>query len=493
MLTPRNRGYICYMKGKFKEYLLYVSVGLALIGLIASQVYWISQSYQINKTQFIKEVNNTLNGYSLSSIQNNMGKVFNVITKHTSNSEAETVVAFKMLETILNMSKDSSGQSDIRFALMLSHDSLLNAPANSEVPEINKDSLTSFLKSYHLYEQEKMNPVCEDVRRELLKSGITIPFEIALLTKIPRKITQTTAKDAGQFIAIPLKSNRVSIGINSSIQLAFENEKVFILRKMWLLLSVSILLIAISSLTFMYLLKTIFNQKKMNALKNEFIDNMTHELKTPISTVSVAIEAIQKFDVIEDKGKTKEYLSIANNELSRLSMMVDKVLKTSAFERNKIQLNFEKINIVELAEVVIKNFKLQFDKHHVQFTSSFSQQAIFIRADKQHFTNVIYNLIDNAVKYSGANPELMVAISITDHVVRLEVRDKGIGIPAQYLTKIFENFFRVPSGNRHDIKGYGLGLSYVKSVIMGHKGSIEVASEVNKGTVFTIELPLYNE
>ena len=490
-----------------KTRILIILVCIALIGIIVSQIYWLNQSYQISKKQFIKEVDISLRNYAIKNMKDNLNNFIELTQKQIGDSQE--VVSYKMIGNILNMVKSVSGEvylnfdfQDLDSLTIIKHDSLLSTThlflkrgqnQDSSIFRHFKSTISisdSSLATQQSKQQDKRTRDYENIKEELLKSGINIPFEMAMVDKKTHAITWSSRKDAAQFSAIPFKSDIISIAHgNYDVQLAFKEEGIFILKRMWQLLLISIMLIFISGFTFVYLLKTIFNQKKLNELKNDFINNITHELKTPISTMSVAIEAIQNFDVINDKQKTNEYLNITNNELFRLSTMIDKVLKTSAFEQNNIKFNLEKLNLIDLSETVIGNFKPQFEKHRVQFTSSYNSDAIYVLADKVHFTNVIYNLIDNAIKYSPIKPEISYKISLHTRRIFIEVKDNGIGIPTEYTDRIFEKFFRVPTGNVHNVKGYGLGLNYVKGVLSGHNGSISVKSEENRGTTFTIELP----
>ena len=479
-----------------KTRILIILVCIALIGIIISQIYWLSQSYQISKTQFIKEVNISLNNYGIKNLKTNLNKVI----EETKEQKGDSVQFddYKLIERILTAMDLNFNTLEISSA-----SSSIYLKSKSYYPDSNiispikaKSALDSIVYIPRSSEENshKGSRHYLAIKEALLKSGINIPFEMALINKKLNKINWSSRNNPKEFSAIPLKSDIVSIALdNNNIQLAFKDESIFILKKMWQLLLVSIVLIFISGFTFFYLLKNIFSQKKLNVLKNDFINNITHELKTPLSTIGVAIEALQKFDVIYDKPKTHEYLNIANNEIFRINTLVDKVLKTSAFDHNNIKFNMEKLNLMDLSEMAIGNFKPQFEKHQVKFTASYNSNVIFVLADKLHFTNVIYNLIDNAIKYSPVKPEISYKITLFARRIFIEVKDNGIGISSNYTDRIFEKFFRVPTGNVHNVKGYGLGLSYVKGVLTGHNGSISVKSEQNRGTIFTIELPMYNE
>jgi two-component system phosphate regulon sensor histidine kinase PhoR len=225
-------------------------------------------------------------------------------------------------------------------------------------------------------------------------------------------------------------------------------------------------------------------------IKNEFISNITHELKTPIATVSVAIEALRSFNANLDAQRTKEYLDISSNELQRLSLLVDKVLKLSMFEKKEIDLQYEFLDMRGLVDEVTSSLRLQFEKHHAQVNVS-SEGDTTLEGDRLHLVSVIFNLLDNAIKYSPDAPNINVNIKGSESKVNLVIEDSGIGIPDEYKGRIFEKFFRVPTGNLHNAKGYGLGLSYVAHVINRHKGTINVESIPGDGSKFIISLPKY--
>jgi two-component system, OmpR family, phosphate regulon sensor histidine kinase PhoR len=218
------------------------------------------------------------------------------------------------------------------------------------------------------------------------------------------------------------------------------------------------------------------------------VSNVTHELKTPISTVSVAIEALSNFNVLQNPAQTKEYLEISKNELNRLTILVDKVLKMSIFEQKDLALKTEPINFKSLIENVLATMKLQFEKYHAQVDFDFTGNHFSLEGDAIHLTNVVYNLLENALKYSS-EPIISIRLAEENQSICLKIQDNGIGISEEYLPKIFDKFFRVPTGNVHNTKGYGLGLSYVKSVVEKHKGTIAVTSKTGTGSCFIINLP----
>ncbi|MBO9199835.1 MULTISPECIES: sensor histidine kinase [Niastella] len=287
------------------------------------------------------------------------------------------------------------------------------------------------------------------------------------------------------------KENEVIIGFNHPVtyRLTISNTNPFVLQKMWPQFLLSLVLVGLTAFSFVLLFRSLIQQRKLTKIKNDFISNITHELKTPIATVSVAIEALRNFDALQDPEKTKEYLAISSNELQRLSFLVDKVLKLSMFEKHQVELKEEAVDLAVLVKEVVNSMKLQFEKYRAKVNVQLQGYQFAISADRLHITSVLFNLLDNALKYSKENPSIHVELKEETEQIFLLVTDNGIGIAPEYHKKIFDKFFRVPSGDTHNVKGYGLGLSYVAYVIQRHDGSIEVESQPGIGSRFIIKLP----
>jgi len=268
----------------------------------------------------------------------------------------------------------------------------------------------------------------------------------------------------------------------------FRNPQYVIIKGMAITLALSILLILLSIYCFNYIIKTILQQKKLAELKDDFINNMTHELKTPIATMTVAIEGLQKFNALDDPEKTQRYLQTSRNELVRLNDLVSKVLNIAAFESEKVNLVKEEINVDELVREVITSEKLKTNKVvDISFTNKDIKTVI---ADKLHFRNVLSNLVDNAIKYSGEQVKIEINCFKGGNDAVFSVKDNGMGIPSGHLKQIFDKFHRVPTGNVHNVKGTGLGLSYVKYIVEAHGGDISVKSEINAGSEFIFSIPI---
>jgi two-component system phosphate regulon sensor histidine kinase PhoR len=284
--------------------------------------------------------------------------------------------------------------------------------------------------------------------------------------------------------------NEITIGFSHPVtyRLALGKTFSYLIKQIAMPILFSIVLIGITIFSFVLLYRNLLRQHRLAALKNEFISNITHELKTPIATVGVAIEALKNFNAIHDPQRTKEYLDISSNELQRLSLLVDKVLKLSMFEKKEIDLRYETFNLKEVVDEVVTSMRLQLEKYQAKVSIT-NDGDLNLAGDRLHLLSVVFNLLDNALKYSKGEPTIQVDLKEKDNHVVLSITDNGIGIAPEYKDKMFEKFFRVPTGDTHNAKGYGLGLSYVAHVIKKHKGTISVESQPGAGSKFVITLP----
>lgn len=312
--------------------------------------------------------------------------------------------------------------------------------------------------------------------RRLQEDKINVPFSV---------IRKDSLSEGGENA-----KNKVIVGFARPVvyEMKLGNSFPYLLRQITQPILFSVLLLGIILLSFVLLYRSLLKQRRLAELKNEFISNITHELKTPIATVGVAIEALKNFNAMDNPQRTREYLDISGNELQRLSLLVDKVLKLSMFEKKEIELKYEGVNLYDLVQEVTSSLKLQLEKYHATVTIT-QEGGMNLQGDRLHLVSVIFNLLDNALKYGKENPEILVQIKGEENNVELRFTDNGIGIPAGYRDKIFEKFFRIPHGDTHNAKGHGLGLSYTAQVIKKHQGTIRVESEEGQGTAFIITLP----
>ncbi len=254
----------------------------------------------------------------------------------------------------------------------------------------------------------------------------------------------------------------------------------------------SLLLTLIIIVIFIVTLQIILRQKKISQIKNDFINNMTHELKTPISTISLASQMLRDSSVSLSKSTVDHISGVIFDESKRLSNQVEKVLQMAVFNEGRLKLKFTQIDLNKLAETVASNFEIRVSNENGELKTDLQADNPFIRGDEVHITNVFFNLLDNAVKYSKSNPVIELSTENKNGWVIVQVKDNGIGIPKENQAQIFERFYRVPTGNVHNVKGFGLGLSYVKRIIDAHNGKIKVDSTLGKGTRFRLYFPIKN-
>jgi two-component system phosphate regulon sensor histidine kinase PhoR len=240
-------------------------------------------------------------------------------------------------------------------------------------------------------------------------------------------------------------------------------------------------------------LMTIIRQKKLAEIKNDFINNMTHEFKTPISTISLATQLIQEDSSVVDNGTIQRYLGIIKDENVRLGQQVERVLQTAQMEREEIILKKRNVDIHELIQQVIDMNQPMLAAKQGSLTTDLQADPSNIRIDEVHISNVLNNLIDNAVKYSTSEPIIHIETTSDSSGFHLSISDQGIGMQKDVLGQVFEPFYRVPTGNVHNVKGFGLGLSYVKKIVVAHGGNVFVKSQVGKGSTFEITIPYGNE
>ncbi len=272
----------------------------------------------------------------------------------------------------------------------------------------------------------------------------------------------------------------------------FPKRSGYLLKQTGLSILPTIILTAFLIGIFVYTIMVIFKQKKLSNIKNDFINNMTHELKTPISTISLASQMLQDGSISNTPSMIAHVSNIINQESKRLSFQVEKVLQMAVFNEGRLKFKFKEFDVNKMIKTVVGNFELRVKSKGGTLVANISEESLIVKGDEVHITNVIFNLLDNAVKYSSDIPEIEVTTGKNKEYVVISVRDNGIGIPKEHQSQIFERFFRVPTGNIHNVKGFGLGLSYVKKIIDSHDGKIKVESAVNKGTKFSILLPQIN-
>ena len=471
--------------GKLKSFRwLPVVMAITIIGITVFQVYWLNNTYEREKRTLDIRSNMMFREtvYKLQASKLRIDSlVFDSVTdkKFTKEelSDKQTIrflprqKMIGLMNVLKEKAKDSSGRQDI-----ISLESQVVKRKRHEGRSFPNNRLMQFLYEVDsLQDSVRLKDIEKAFASRMDLQNMNVPFKIDKITK--------TEKDEPSF-------NEVIVGFSHPVAYKLElgNTFPYLFRRINVPILLSVFIVGFTIFSFVLLYKNMLRQKRLSDIKNEFISNITHELKTPIATVSVAIEALRSFNASMDPQRSKEYLDISANELQRLSLLVDKVLKLSMFENKEIDLKYEALNMQALIQEVASSMRLQFEKKNAVVSITAEGDTGF-EGDRLHMVSVIFNLLDNALKYSYDNPTINIASVGTANKINLIITDDGIGIPEEYREKVFEKFFRVPTGNLHNAKGYGLGLSYVAQVVKKHKGTIKVDPVDSGGSKFVIALP----
>lgn len=340
------------------------------------------------------------------------------------------------------------------------------------------------------------NLLDQTLRMELHNQGLDFPYHFVVTTNSGREIFRCSDyESSGEdecFSVVLFKNDPVSN--RGVLKVHFTDIKELEINMVWYVLP-SILFTVVLLVTVVVTFTLLFRQKKLSELKNDFINNMTHEFKTPISTISLAAQMLGDEAICKTPQMFKRLSTTINDEAKRLRFQVEKVLQLSMYDNQKANLKFKEVNVNELIAGVVQTFAIKVEKDGGKIITELGASETMVLADDMHLTNVIFNLLDNAVKYKRGDvkPELKVTTWNEAKKVCISIQDNGIGIRKADLKRIFERFFRVHTGNRHDVKGFGLGLAYVKKIISDHKGVICAESEIGVGTKFIIKMPFWKE
>ena len=340
---------------------------------------------------------------------------------------------------------------------------------------------------------EKINYKALDnnIRDELRYNGIDLAFKFEIVNnkdQVIYKQENYTEEDKNAVYKQVLYPNDPMDKLNY-LRVSFPTKKDYLLSETSFLIPAFVFTL-ILLVTFIITIFLIFRQKRLSEMKNDFMNNMTHELKTPVSTISLAAQMLKDPGIIKSPDIFRHISSVINDETKRLSFQVEKVLQMSLFEKQKATLNIKELDVNDLIVSVANTFQLKVEKFGGKIDIDLEADETMISADEMHFTNVLFNLLDNALKYRKEEIplELMIRTWNQNNKVYISVEDNGIGMKKDDVKKVFERFFRVSTGNRHDVKGFGLGLAYVKKIVDDHKGNIKIESELGVGSKFIISI-----
>ena len=335
------------------------------------------------------------------------------------------------------------------------------------------------------------------MRTELESNGLDLPFEFAIVNRAGRPVYRTNGftppegDDRGSVYVQALFPNDPGSRVNY-IQVYFPTKANYIFSTVKFMIP-SFVFTLILLVIFLYTIIVAFRQKKLTEMKNDFINNMTHEFKTPISTISLAAQMLNDDAVRKSPMMLQHTATVINDETKRLRFQVEKVLQMSMFDRQSANLKLQEVDANVAIANIVHTFKLKVEKYGGSLTADLNAEDSIVAVDEMHFTNVIFNLLDNAVKYRREDEPLQLKVTTSDlpsRRLRIEIADNGIGIKKEDLKKIFDKFYRVSTGNRHDVKGFGLGLAYVNKMVRELGGEISAESEFGHGSKFIIVLPL---
>lgn len=466
---------------------------LANLGIFLFQMYWLHNSYKVNEARFEKDVTDALalaaenmaaGAFRKGILDKADGLEININGQslwqehHFQPTNFDTL--FIVSDEKLEKNKSSSRHIQI-FETHHLEENYMTDSVSVKIDAVLNKALLGF--SDDEFDMEKFDSMYTE---ELAQRDIKLPHIVDYHVK--DTVLETTAALYDFDVAYQTKAVNVFFGKQNFLQASFPSRTLFIFKKMSFVLLASLFLLGITVASFFYMLRVIFEQKKLSEIKTDFINNMTHELKTPISILSAANEAMTNFNVLENPQKTQQYLSIFKQEIERLSDMVEKVLNIAIYDKTNFALKLEYTRLDSMIESVQERYKVVQHKD-VKIDYQNELDDALLQLDKVHFTNILNNLIDNAIKYSKDKVQIAIkTFADTKHIV-IQISDNGIGISKSQQARIFDKFYRVPTGNLHTVKGFGLGLSYVKRMVEKHGGEIAVTSEPNKGSTFTISIP----
>lgn len=511
-----------FKKVNFAIFLL----GVSMLGIIALQSYWLYESFQRENRMFRRDIFRSMVSSVNAEIDSRVKKLYGYQDVYNSafynnifkegkgpnlNAQRDSTYVFgiSLSANRIFFNNDENrvesyevsnlnGQRTERFKVINKKDTIYekvidNKSGNDEHQRKEFDRMLMSMAS-RMFSADDMSflsynedELLKALDTELKSRNFDLDYHLAFLDMDNRIIKNLKGEIKEKDLDDAIILNMRHALPNVQLAMWVPKQNLYLLFQNSLLGISSILMILISIFSMSFIIRKFFSQKKIGEIRRDFMNNMTHELKTPISTVGLALEAMENFDVLSDKEKTNRYIGIARKENQRLGMLVEKVLKMSAYERENIQLKWENIDVNKAIEEVVKNLSFQIENKGAKVEVKLDAKSPLLNVDKVHFTNVIYNLIDNALKYSEENPLVEITSRNSASKLIIEVKDQGIGIPTGYHSKIFDKFFRVPSGNLHNVKGYGLGLSYVANIVQKFQGEIKVSSNSPKGSIFSLK------
>lgn len=527
MITrPSGEGLFLFDLKKSFITILIVLISISLVGLVTIQIYWIRNSIVLRDAQFrrnvkiaLSEVNGVLERQEkLARMkQHDMGRL---ILEYDSVRAAKAPQVSSSSVTDSAVYRDQDGEYTIKFSNSATEAELASSEDLDELIAQESQILKTDIQNLYPFKDYQTQEIADlifdlstiefstnflsrygvahidSLLKTTLKNvgGVNAAFHFGIFDKddIPQLVPERSAPVIDDVLAEGYKVSLLpsDYGTPSTyLHIWFPNRDTYLIRTLWPLLASSSLFMLTVILAFAYTIRTILRQKKVSEIKNDFINNMTHELKTPISTISLACEALSDPTMSASAEKVGHFVGMIKDENKRLGVLVENVLKSAVLDRGEMELSHDHVNMHEVIENSIKNIGIQATRKGGEIRQSLMASQPVIKGDTIHLTNVIINLLDNAIKYSQERPLIQVRTKSNDVAIIIEVSDNGIGISKDDQKRIFDKLFRVSTGNIHNIKGFGLGLSYVQTVVQKHYGTVSVRSELGKGSTFTIQIP----
>lgn len=537
----------------FKISLTFISI--AVLGLILIQFYWIDNAIKIKEREFKRTISQVLldvvdeveKAEALSKLKSHhQGKFLFFNTDSISDNVIVPDTGFDVMmvrevrkknnEIEINIVESKNGEQTTKKIVKSigngSGDSLMEL-VNEEIElrlgefeEINKSienvsidvdsifkkrvrhktavigDIVKSLIEIDIYEtiEERLSKtdLLEKLRLKFIERGIDSEMYFGVfndqdnivLSNLKEGVVAEVLKESA--FSVQLFPNDV-IGKTNSLKVYFPNKTSFVLAQMWSVMLLSIIIMVVIIVGFTYTFLTILKQKKVSEIKNDFINNITHELKTPISTISLACQTLSDDSIVKEKSLVDRYVKMIGDENKRLGTLVENVLQSAIFDKAEFELKKESVGLNYLVSKAVKNIRLQVERKEGSLSFKELDKDIELDIDQIHFVNILTNLLDNANKYSNEKPQIIVSIIADEYLICVDIQDNGIGISKEHQKKIFEKLYRVPTGNLHNTKGFGLGLSYVKTVVEKHGWNISVVSKENRGSTFTINIPRSND
>lgn len=473
--------------------LLMIGISLGLIGLVVIQVLWMRNNIALKEEQFSQSVSNAL--FAVSERLERMEK-FPFLQKHEAGrrlmQRLDTLRRPHMegvtekRSDVLHYGESDSGNVEHPWPL-----------ERREHEELVAEMVRSILSSRWEHDpKERVDPavLARLIKEEFQAHALPPEYSYGVFTAEGETILLPVeyADQRQDLLASTYRERLLRydiVGPEFHLHVLIPGQHAMLIRSMLPMIIISAAFVLIIMLAFFQTMRTIFRQKRINDIRNDLVNNLTHELKTPISTISLACEAITDPSVPKDEQQARKYVNMIRDENKRLGSLVENVLQSAVLDSGKMLLKRVDLDVHGVIQDVVRTSSMQVVRRNGRMDLDLGAEIHHLTGDRIHLTNVLYNLVDNAVKYTDQEPKITIRTRSNDEGIRISVSDNGIGIPRSEQNKIFDKLYRVPTGDLHNAKGFGLGLSYARTVVERHGGSIQVESEPGRGSTFHIFIP----